>query len=84
MARSYTVSETRFAIEIILVDTHARRLIALGFDTLYSRTKEAVIRSTKRQAVLDISYSEHDIDDQCLRIFNIPYSCAYFCVENKY
>lgn len=70
MARGYTVPATRFAIEIILVDTHAQRLIALGFDALYSRTKEAVIRSTKRQAVLHISYSGHDTDDQCLRIFN--------------
>lgn len=51
VARGYTVPATRFAFEIIPVDTHIRRLIALGFNALYSRTKETAIRSANRQAV---------------------------------
>lgn len=50
VACGYTVPATRFAFEIIPVDTHARRLIALGFNALYSRTKETAIRSAKRRA----------------------------------
>lgn len=52
-ARLYgTCVHTRSAFEIILVDTHVRRLIALGFNGLHSRTKETAIRSTKRQAIV--------------------------------
>lgn len=51
-ARGYTVPATRSAFEIILVNTHARRLIALGFSALHSRTKETAIRSAKRRAIV--------------------------------
>lgn len=50
--RGYTVPATHSAFEIILVDTHAWRLIALGFSVLHSRTEETAIRSGKRQAIV--------------------------------
>lgn len=44
----YPVYPRLAAIEIIPVDTHARRLIALGFDAAPSANRAIVIRSAKR------------------------------------
>lgn len=54
MASGYT-RDSLAAIEIIPVDTHARRLIALGFDAPPSANEATVIRSTKRQTAVSLS-----------------------------